>query len=147
LLLSIPTASLLAVEDDMLRGFCVALALLGLFPSVALAQSYQHSSDGLVVIHVKKVVEADRSIGFDVCAQLVRQEQVGPLEVRLNFWGTPGGMLAQTSSILRPEPSAPVCQRALLPARARNYGRWEISRFRFQPAPLPQTAVRPLQRG
>jgi hypothetical protein len=72
-----------------------------------------------------------------VCAQLMRQEEVGPLEVRLNFWGTSGGILAHASSVLRPESAAPVCQRILLPARARGYGRWEISRLRFQRNSMP----------
>lgn len=131
----------------MLRGFIASLALLGALPSLALAQSYQHSSDGLVTVHVKQVVAADQSVGFEVCAQLLRQEQVGPLEVRLNFWGTSGGMLAHASSLLHPETAAPVCRRVLLPARARNFGRWEISRFRFQPNPMPQVAGRPGQKG
>jgi hypothetical protein len=135
------------MEDQMLRGFFVSLALLGALPSLALAQSYQHSSDGLVAVHVNKVIEADQSVGFDVCAQLVRQEKVGPLEVHLNFWGTPGGILAQASSVLRPESAAPVCQRISLPARAGGYGRWEISRFRFQTNPMPQVAARPDQKG
>jgi hypothetical protein len=121
----------------MLRGLLLLLALLGVLPSVALGQSYQHASDGLVAVHAKKIVGEDHRIGFDVCAQLMRQEEVGPLEVRLNFWGTSGGILAQASSVLRPESAAPVCQRILLPARARGYGRWEISRLRFQRNSIP----------
>jgi len=70
----------------MLRSLLLLLALFGVLPSVALGQSYQHASDGLVAVHAKKIVGEDHRIGFDVCAQLMRQEEVGPLEVRLNFW-------------------------------------------------------------
>jgi hypothetical protein len=131
----------------MLRALLVVLALFGALPSLALAQSYQDSNDGLVAVHVKKVLHADQSVAFDVCAQLLRQEKMGPLEVRLNYWKASGGMLAQASSVLRPASDAPVCQRILLPARARGYERWEISRLRFLPNPTPLTAARPAQKG
>jgi hypothetical protein len=53
-----------------------------------------------------------------------------PLEARLNFWKASVRFLAQTSSVLRPEFSAPVCQRIPLPEEAQDMSRWEISRFR-----------------
>jgi hypothetical protein len=131
----------------MLRGFVLLLALVGGFPAAALGQSYQDAANGLVAVHVKKVLEADQAVGFEVCVQLVRRENVGLLEVRLSFWGTAGGMLAQASSVLHPEFAAPACRRILLPAPARGYGRWEISRLRFQRNPLPQVVGRPVQEG
>ncbi len=116
----------------MRRSLFMLAAFFIVLPSLALAQSYQHTSDGLVAVHVKKIVTEDRSTGFDVCAQLMRQEEVAPLEVRLNFWGTSGGLLAQTSSSLHPEYSVPACQRIALPAAARGFGRWEVSRLHFR---------------
>ncbi len=116
----------------MLRMVPGALVFLLALSSPVWAQSYQHSSDGLVDVHVKKVVEAGQHVSFDVCARLTRQENVGQFEVRLNFWGTSGGILAQASSFLRPQVAAPACQRIPLPQGAWTLGRWEIGRLRFQ---------------
>lgn len=115
--------------------FCVLL------PAPTAAQRYQRASDGLVAVHVRRIVEAERPIGFTVCAQLMRQEQVTALEVRLNFWGKAGGILAQASSILRPGVSAPVCRQIPVPQGAKEFERWEISRFRIQRQPDSQPAA------
>ena len=53
--------------------FCVLTVLA---PQAALAQSYQQYSDGLVSVTVKRVLETEQRIAFDVCAQLMRQEKV-----------------------------------------------------------------------
>jgi hypothetical protein len=114
--------------------FTLFLFLFAL-PSLALAQGYQHVSDGLVTVQATKVVGEDGRISFDVCAHLTRPESVGPVEIHVNFWGASGGILAQTTPRLHPTAAAPTCQRILLPPRARDFRRWEISRLRFRPAP------------
>jgi len=126
----------------MLRMIPAALVCVMLLSSPVRAQSYQHSSDGLVDVHVKKVVEAGQHVSFNVCARLTRQENVGQFEVRLNFWGTSGGILAHASSFLHPQVAAPACQRILLPLQAKAFERWEISRIRFLHLPGPRPAVR-----
>ena len=108
---------------------CVLAALA---PQAALAQSYQQYSDGLVSVTAKRVLDAERGIAFDVCAQLLRQETVGPVEIHLNFWRATGGILGQASSVLLPEMSAPRCQRVALEGNAAQLQRWEISRLRYQ---------------
>lgn len=101
-------------------------------PYKALAQSYQRYSDGLVSVQARKVADEDQRIGFEVCAQMLRQEKVCPLEIRLSFWEASGRLLAQAASVLRPEPSVPACHRIVLPDEAKDMSRWEISRFRCQ---------------
>lgn len=115
-------------------GFLVALAIFVLIISrpAAAAQGYQRYSDGLFSVGARKVVAQDRRIGFEVCAQMVKQEIGCPLEVRLNFWGPSGRFLSQTSSVLRIDSSAAVCQTILLPEEAQDMVRWEIARFRCQ---------------
>jgi hypothetical protein len=112
----------------VLLFFCVVAAV----SSRAAAQSYQQYSDGSVSVQVRKVVDQDQRIGFEVCARLLRQEMACPLEVRLNFWEVSGRFLVQTSSVLHPELSAPICQSIPLPEEARAMSRWEIARFRCQ---------------
>ena len=112
----------------VLLSLCVLAAMA---PQVALAQSYQKYNDGLVSVTARKVVDQDQLIAFDVCAQLMRQENVGPLQIRLNLWGASGGFVKQLSSVVSPELSTPVCQRITLPPDVRNLGRWEIARFHF----------------
>ena len=109
--------------------FCVLTVLA---PQAALAQSYQQYSDGLVSVTVKRVLETEQRIAFDVCAQLMRQEKVGPVEIHLNFWRATGGILGQASAVMLPEMSAPRCQRVALEGNAAHLQRWEISRLRYQ---------------
>ena len=115
------------------RALIVCLGVLtAAAPQVAIAQSYQQCSDGLVSVTVKKVVEPERGIAFDVCAHLIRQEKVSPVEIRLNLWRATGGILAQASSVVLPEFSAPRCQRVTLEGNVAELRRWEVSRLRYQ---------------
>jgi len=116
----------------MARVVLLCLCVIAAVSSQATAQSYQQYSDGSVSVQARKVVDQDQRIGFEVCARLLRQEMACPLEVRLNFWEASGRFLAQTSSVLRPELSAPICQSIPLPEEARAMSRWEIARFRCQ---------------
>ena len=120
-------------------GLCVLFAVA---PLAALAQSYQQYNDGLVSVTVKKIVDSDQRAGFRVCAQLMRQENVGPLQIRLNLWGTSGGVMRQLALVLHPDLSAPTCQRIQLPPDVKDFGRWEIARFRFLPEPPLRQAGR-----
>ena len=113
-------------------------ALFAVAPQAAFAQSYQQYNDGLVSVTVKKLVESDRRVAFSVCAQLMRQENVGPLQIRLNLWETSGGFMRQLALVLHPDLSAPTCQRLQLPSDVKDFGRWEIARFHF----LPERALR-----
>jgi len=113
----------------VLLSLCVLAAMA---PQVALAQSYQKYNDGLVSVTAKKVLEAEQGIAFDVCAQLIRQEKVSPVEIHLNFWRATGGILGQASAVMLPEMSAPRCQRVALEGNAAQLQRWEISRLRYQ---------------
>jgi hypothetical protein len=113
--------------------FVCACLLAATMPQAAGAQSYQQYSDGLVVVTAKKVADPEGPIAFDVCAQLIRQEKVSPLEIHLNFWRATGGIMAQASAVVLPELSAPRCQRVALEGNAAELRRWEISRFRYQP--------------
>ncbi len=126
-------------------GRVLAIGLCALFavaPQAALAQSYQQYNDGLVSVTVKRLVDADQRDAFDVCAQLMRHENVGPLQIRLNLWETSGGFLRQLSLLLHPDLSAPTCRRIQLPSDVRGFGRWEIARFRFLPEPALRQAGR-----
>lgn len=112
--------------------FLFLCVLVAVAPQAALAQSYQQCSDGLISVTAKKVLEAEQGIAFDVCAQLIRQEKVSPVEIHLNFWRATGGILGQASSVMLPEFSAPRCQRVALEGNAAELRRWEISRLRYQ---------------
>jgi hypothetical protein len=127
----------------MVRGLLMCLCALAVaLPQAALAQSYQQYSDGLVSVQAKRLVDSDRRTAFDVCAQLMRQERVGPLRIRLNLWETSGGFMRQVALVLHPELPGPTCQRIQLPPEVRDFGRWEIARFRFLPDPTPRQAGR-----
>lgn len=126
-------------------GRVLAIGLCALFavaPLAAFAQSYQQYNDGLVSVTAKKRVDSDQRAAFDVCAQLVRQENVGPLQIRLNLWETSGGFMRQLALVLHPDLSAPTCQRIQLPPDVKGFGRWEIARFHFLPEPAPRQAGR-----
>jgi hypothetical protein len=114
------------------RVVWLCLCVLTAVVSQAAAQSYQQYSDGLVSVEARKVVDRDGQVWFDTCAQLVRRETACPMEVRLNFWGDTGALLAQASTVLTPEFPAPICTRIPLPSDADNLRRWEVSRFRCQ---------------
>jgi hypothetical protein len=116
----------------MARVVVLCLCVVVAIAPQAAAQSYQEYSDGSVSVRTRKVVDQDQRIGFEVCARLLRQEMACPLEVRLNFWEASGRFLAQASSVLRPEFSAPICQSIPLPEEAKAMSRWEIARFRCQ---------------
>ena len=122
----------------MIRVAFLSLCILAAIAPHAAGQSYQQYSDGLVSVKAKQVLDRDQRVAFDVCAQLMRQEKVGPLEIRLNLWGASGRFVTQLSSVLYPELSSPVCQRIPLPPEVRDFGRWEIARFHFlrEQAPL-----------
>jgi hypothetical protein len=122
----------------MIRVVLLSLCVLAAVAPHAAAQSYQQFSDGLVAVKAKQVLDQDQRIAIDVCAQLMRQEKVRPLEIRLNLWGTSGRFVMQLSSVLYPELSSPVCQRIQLPPEVRDLGRWEIARFHVlrEQAPL-----------
>lgn len=120
---------------------CLCVLAAGLPPPVA-AQSYQQYHDGLVSVQAKKVLGQDQQTAFEVCAHLIRQEEVGPLQVRLNLWGLSGGFLTQVSTVLRPGHSSPACERVPLPPNVKDLGRWEIARFQFLREPTPQRAGR-----
>jgi len=127
----------------MMRGVFMCLCILvAVAPQAVQAESYQQYSDGLVSVTAKKVLGPDQRIAFDVCAQLMRQEKVGPLQIRLNLWGASGGFVRQLSSVLQPELSTPVCQRIQVPLEARNVGRWEVARFQFLREQTPHRAGR-----
>ena len=110
--------------------FTYLCLLSAMVPQTAIAQSYQQYSDGLFAVNAKQVLDRDQRIAFEVCAQLMRQERVEPLEIRLNLWGTSGRFVTQLSLILYPEHSASICQRIQLPPEVRDLGRWEVARFR-----------------
>ena len=115
----------------MRRGVFLCVCFLSLLaPQAARAQSYQQYSDGLVAVTAKKVVDT-QGIAFDVCAQLMRQERVGALQVRLNLWKASGGLVRQLSSVLHPESATPVCRRIQVPPETGYFGRWEVARFHF----------------
>jgi hypothetical protein len=117
----------------MRRALVACLFVLGaVAPQAAPAQSYQQYSDGLVSVTVKKIVEPGQGIAFDVCAQLIRQEKVNPVEIHLNVWRATGGILAQASSVMLPEWSTLRCQRVALEGNASELQRWEISRLRYR---------------
>jgi hypothetical protein len=116
----------------MARVVLLCLCVVAAAAPQAAAQSYQEYSDGSVSVGARKVMDQDQRIGFEVCAQWLRQEMACPLEVRLNFWEASGRFLAQASSVLRPEFSAPICQGIPLPEEAKAMSRWEIARFRCQ---------------
>ena len=120
-------------------SMCVLAAVV---PQATFAQSYQQYNDGLVSVTAKKILHQDQLIAFDVCAQLVREENVGPLQIRLNLWGKSGGFVKQLSSVLSPELSTLVCQRITLPPDVGNLGRWEIARFQFLREQTPHRAGR-----
>lgn len=125
------------------RALVVCLCVLtAVTPGTALAQSYQQYSDGLVSVTAKKVLEPDQRIAFEVCAQLMRQENVGPLQIRLNLWGASGGFVRQLSLVLQPEVSTPVCQRIQVPPETMDVGRWEVARFHFLREQTPHRAGR-----
>ncbi len=123
--------------------FCVLAAVA---PQAVQAESYQQFSDGLVSVTAKKVLEPDQRIAFEVCAKLMRSETVGPLQIRLNLWGS-GGFVRQLSSVVYPEFATPVCQRIQAPADVGNIGRWEVARFQFLPGYTPHRAGRFNQAG
>lgn len=126
----------------MRRALVACFCVLGaVAPPPVRAESYQQYSDGLVSVTAKKVVEPGQGIAFEVCAQLMRQEKIGPLQIRLNLWGT-GALLGQLSSVLQPELSTPVCQRIQVPQEIEGIGRWEVARFHFLPAQTPHRASR-----
>jgi len=127
----------------MRRALFMCLCVLAaVAPQAAFAESHQQYSDGLVSVTAKKVLEPDQRIAIDVCAQLMRQEKVGPLQIRLNLWGPSGGFVRQLSSVLHPELSTPVCQRIQVPLEARDVGRWEIARFHFRREQTPDRVGR-----
>lgn len=118
--------------------FTYLCLLSAMVPQTATAQSYQQYSDGLIAVKAKQVLDQDQRIAIEVCAQLMRQEKVRPLEIRLNLWGASGRFVMQLSSVLYPELARPVCQRIQLPPEVRDLGRWEIARFHVlrEQAPL-----------
>lgn len=125
------------------RALFVCLCVLAaVAPQAVQAETYQQYSDGLVSVTAKKVLEPDQRIAFEVCAQLMRHEKVGPLQIRLNLWGASGGFVRQLSYVVRPELSAPVCQRIQVPPDAGNIGRWEVARFQFLREETPHRAGR-----
>jgi len=126
----------------MIRVVFLSLCILAAVASHAAGQSYQQYSDGLVSVKAKQVLDRNQRVTFDVCAQLMRQEKVGPLQIRLNLWGRSGEFVTQLSSVLYPEFSSPVCQRVQLPPEIRDLGRWEIARFHFLREQTPQRAGR-----
>ena len=126
----------------MIRAVFLSLCVLAVLASHAAGQSYQQYSDGLVSVKAKQVLDQQQRIVFDVCAQLMRQEKVGPLQVRLTLWGGSGEFVTQVSSVLYPELSNPVCQRIQLPPEVRDLGRWEIARFHFLRERTPHRAGR-----
>ena len=126
----------------MIRAAFLSLCVLVVLAPHAAGQSYQQYSDGLVSVKAKQVMDRDQRVAFDVCAQLMRQEKVGPLQIRLNLWGGSGEFVTQLSSVLYPELSSPVCQRVQLPPEVRDLGRWEIARFHFLREQTPQRAGR-----
>jgi hypothetical protein len=83
----------------MMRAAFLSLCVLAAIAPHAAAQSYQQYSDGLVAVKAKQVLDQDQRIAIDVCAQLMRQEKVRPLEIRLNLWGTSGRFVMQLSSV------------------------------------------------
>jgi len=121
--------------------FMCCCVLLAVAPQAARAQSYQQYSDGLVSVTAKKVVDP-QGVAFDVCAQLMRQERVGALQVRLNLWKASGGLVRQLSSVLHPEIAIPVCQRIQVPPETGYFGRWEVARFHFLREHAPHRAGR-----
>jgi hypothetical protein len=126
----------------MIRVVFLSLCILVAVGPYAAGQSYQQYSDGLVSVTAKKVLDQDHLVAFDICAQLMRQENMGPLQIRLNLWGASGEFVRQLSSVLTPEISTPVCQRITLPPDVRNLGRWEIARFHFLREQTPRIAGR-----
>jgi hypothetical protein len=80
----------------MRRALFMWLCLLSaMVPQTAIAQSYQQYSDGLIAVKAKKVSDRDQRIAIEVCAQIMRQEKVWPLEIHLNLWGTSGQLVKQ----------------------------------------------------
>jgi hypothetical protein len=126
----------------MIRAVFLSLCILVAVAPHAAGQSYQQHSDGLVSVKAKQVLDQDQRIAIDVCAQLLRQEKVRPLEIRLNLWGTSGRFVTQLSSVVYPELSASVCQRIQLPPEVGDFGRWEIARFHFLREQTPLRAGR-----
>jgi hypothetical protein len=125
-------------------GRAVLVCICGLLaaaPQAARAQSYQHHSDGLVSVTAKKVMDP-QGLAFDVCAQLMRREEVGALHIRLNLWKAAGGFLRQLSSVLQPEIGTPVCQRIQVPQETGHFGRWEVAGFHFLREYAPHRAGR-----
>jgi hypothetical protein len=112
-------------------------------PGVAFAQNYQQHSDGLIAVTAKRIAEAGQQTVFEVCAQLVREGDAMPLDVRINLWGHSGGFLTQLSTVVRPGLSRPACQRIPLPPNIRGLRRWEIARFQFLREPIPHRAGGP----
>lgn len=130
------------------RGVFICLCVLvAVAPQAVRAESYQQYSDGLVSVTAKKVLGPDQRIVFEVCAQLIRPEAVGPLQIRLNLWSASGGFVRQLSSVVHPELSAPVCQRIQVPVDVGNVGRWEVARFQFLHEQTPHRAGRFNQAG
>lgn len=126
----------------MIRAALLSMCILAVVAPHAAAESYQQYSDGLVSVKAMRVLDQNQRIAFDVCAQLMRQENVGPLQIRLNLWGASGEFVKQLSSVLHPERSTSVCQRIQLPPEVREVGRWEIARFRFLREQTPYRAGR-----
>ena len=126
----------------MIRAVFLSLCVLAAVAPHAAGQSYQQYSDGLVSVKAKQVLDQGQRVAFDVCAQLMRQKDVGPLQIRLNLWGTSGEFVTQLSSVLYPELSVAVCQRIQLPPEVRDLGRWEIARFHFLREQTPHRAGR-----
>jgi len=122
--------------------FMFLCVLSAVAPRAAFAQSYQQYNDGLVAVTAKKVLESDQRVAFDVCAQLMRQEDVGPLHIRLNLWKAAGGFLRQLSSVLQPDIGTPVCQRIQVPQETEHFGRWEVAGFHFLREYAPHRAGR-----
>jgi hypothetical protein len=126
----------------MIRVVFLSLCILVAVAPHAAGQSYQQYSDGLVSVKAKQVLDQDQRIAIDVCAQLMRQEKVGPLEIRVNLWGASGRFVTQLSSVLYPELSASACQRIQVPPEVKDLGRWEIARFHFLREQTPLRAGR-----
>lgn len=132
----------------MRRAAVACLCVLAVIaPGAVQAEVYQQYSDGLVSVTVKKVGLPDQVAAFEVCAQLMRKENVGPLQVRLNLWGTTGAFVRQLSSVVHPELSAPACQRIQVPVDVGTVGRWEVARFQFLREQTPHRAGRIHQAG
>jgi hypothetical protein len=127
--------------------FVCLCVLVAVAPQAVRAESFQQYSDGLVSVTAKKVLGSDQRIAFEVCAQLMRKENVGPLQVRLNLWGTTGAFVRQLSSVVHPELSAPACQRIQVPVDVGTVGRWEVARFQFLREQTPHRAGRIHQAG